>query len=152
MISLRIVNLPEVRRLHERFLGANDRLIIDTSQQGGDVALGHVQHHAEFQRRTGKLQDKTDYRVVKLRGGKLLKVFNPLPYAAAIDGGAKPHLIRARSSPYLHFKGKRGWVRAKVVRHPGNRAYRFLYNATDAAFRVMGQRLRVGMSALAKRF
>ncbi len=152
MLRLRIVNLPEVRRGHDRFIRDNERLIEESLQHGGEVALGHVQHHADFKRRSGELQDKTDYRVVRLRGGKLLKITNPKKYAAAIDGGAKPHNIRATKAPYLHFKGKKGWARVKVVRHPGNRAYRFLYNATDAAFRSTGQRLRSGMTALAKRF
>lgn len=152
MLAVRIVNLPEVRTGHDRFIRSNDTLIEDASQRGGEEALSHVQHHAEFKRRSGKLQDKTDYRVVKLRGGKLLRISNPLPYAASIDTGARRHLIKVKNKPYLHFKGKRGWARVKFVNHPGNRPYRFLYNASDAAFRVMGQELRSGMTDLAKRF
>lgn len=152
MLRLRIVNLPEVRRGHDLFIRDNERLVEESAQHGGEVALGHVQHHAEFKRRTGKLQDKTDYRVVRLSGGKLLRITNPMKYAAAIDGGAKPHDIPAKNHPYLWFKGRKGWARVKVVKHPGNRAYRFLYNATDAAFRSMGQRLRSGMTNLAQRF
>jgi hypothetical protein len=152
MLRLRLVNLPEVRRGHDVFLHDNERLIETTSQHGGDVALGHVQHHADFKRRSGKLQDTTDYKVVRLKGGRLLRVTNPQKYAPSIDGGARPHLIHAKNKPYLHFKGRRGWARVKFVNHPGNRAYRFLYNATDAAFRAMGQELRSGMTNLAKRF
>lgn len=152
MFRLRLVNLPEVRRGHDVFLQANERLAESAAQRGGEVALGHVQHHNDFKRRTGKLQDTTDYRVVRLKGGRLLRITNPQKYAGAIDGGARPHLIRAKNKPYLHFKGKRGWARVKFVNHPGNRPFKFLYNATDAAFRVMGQELRQGMTDLAKRF
>lgn len=152
MLSLRIVNLPEVRSGHDWFLHRNEALIEDAAKAGGEEAISHVQHHAEFKRRSGKLQDKTDYKVVRLRGGKLLRITNPMKYAASIDGGARAHLIRAKNKPYLHFNGRRGWARVKFVNHPGNRAYRFLYNANDAAYRVMGQELRSGMTELAKRF
>lgn len=152
MLSLRIVNLPEVRSGHERFLRGHERLVEDVSNRGGDVALQHVKAYPGFKPQTGKLQAKTDYRVVRLKGGKLLRIANPLPYAGPIDGGARPHVIRAKNSPYLHFKGKRGWARVKFVNHPGNRPYKFLYRATSAAYRVMGQDLRSGMTELAKRF
>jgi hypothetical protein len=151
-MGVRLVNLPEVRQGHARFLREHEQLVDRVTQRGGDVALGHVQHHNTFKRRTGKLQDTTDYRVVKLRGGKLLRITNPQKYADSIDGGARPHVIRARNAPYLHFLGKRGWVRTKSVNHPGNRPYKFIYRATHAAHRVMGQELQQGMTELAKRF
>jgi hypothetical protein len=152
MFSLRLVNLPEVRAGHQRFLRGHEEMVQDVSERGGDVALQHVQNYPEFKRQSGKLQDATDYRVVRLKGGKLLRIYNPKPYAASIDGGARPHLIRAKNKPYLHFKGRRGWARVKAVKHPGNRPYKFLYRANNAAFRVMGQDLRSGMTELAKRF
>ena len=151
-IELQIVNLPEMVQGHERFLKANDTLLQNTGERAGEVAKGHVQHYAKFKRRTGKLQDKTDYRVVRLSGGRLVKIYSPLPYAAAIDGGAKPHIIRGKNGGRLKFKVKGQWRSPRQVKHPGNRAYRFLYNATDAGYRVMGQELTSGMSRLAQRF
>jgi hypothetical protein len=153
-MGLRLVNLPEVRSGHDWFLQKNERLLDDVARRGGDVALGHVQHHADFKRRTGQLQDTTDYRVVKLKSGRILRITNPKKYAPSIDTGARPHIIRPRNAKVLRFFSKKAGrvVFARFVRHPGNRPYKFLYNATDAAYRVMGQELRHGMTDLAKRF
>lgn len=62
-------------------------------------------------------------------------VVNTKPYAAALEAGARPHIIRARKTT-LRFRGRDGrWRNVKLVRHPGNAAYRILENAALAAMR-----------------
>ena len=148
-----ITNLNEVRRGHDHFLAGNQRLVDDSENIAGRHALQYVQQHSDFTRRTGKLQDRTTYRLVRTSGGKLLRIANPLPYAAAIDTGSKAHWIYPKRGQFLMFRGRSGgMVFARKVHHPGTRPYKFLYNAADSAYRVLGQDLRRGMTEIARRF
>lgn len=148
-----IRNLDEVRRGHEFFLAKNAVTLDDALHIAGDHALEHVALHPEFKPRTGALQAATSFRVVRTAGGKLLKIRNDAKYAAAIDTGAKPHPIVARRAPCLVFRGRDGkLVFTKRVNHPGNRPYKFLYFATDGAFRATRRYLESEMARLAKRF
>jgi len=148
-----ITNLEEVRRGHERFLAGNARLIVDAETIAGRHALTYVQRYSEFTRRSGKLQDKTAYRIVRTSGGRILRIVNPMAYAAAIDTGSKAHRITAVNGRALRFTTRAGvMLFRRSVWHPGTRPYKFLYNATDSAYRVLGQELKRGMGELAQRF
>lgn len=52
-------------------------------------------------------------------------------YAECVEMGTKPHIIRAKNAPFLHFKTKMGWVRKKEVKHPGTKAQPFFFNTFD---------------------
>jgi hypothetical protein len=145
-------NLDEVRRGHERFLAETERLIGDAEEVAGRHAEEQVRANPPFKPRTGNLQRQTTHRVVRLGSGRILRIANSAKYAAAIDGGSRPHLIRARNG-YLAFKGRDGkTVFRRQVQHPGNRPYKFLYRATNSAFRVLGHEIERRMSDAAKRF
>jgi hypothetical protein len=59
--------------------------------------------------------------------GSNVRFGEPLPYAAPLEFGSKPHVIRAKNAPVLRFIGKNGnWVSKKQVNHPGNRAYSYV--------------------------
>lgn len=152
-IVAQIRNLDEIRRGHDFFLARNERLIEATAERAGRHAEDHVRRHPLFKPRTGRTQKKTGHRVVRTSGGRLLRIFNTAKHAAALDSGARPHLIRARFRNKLRFRGKSGaFVFRESVRHPGNRPYKFLFRATNSAYRVMGQDLARGMTELAKNF
>lgn len=53
------------------------------------------------------------------------------PYAAAIEEGAPAHVIRPRHRKVLRWPVEGGYRFATEVRHPGNRPYRYLQNATE---------------------
>jgi hypothetical protein len=65
---------------------------------------------------------------VKVKGNSTqFEVGNSAPYAAPLEEGGRPHAIQARRVKYLHFKDRSGqWRRVKMVRHPGNPAFRIL--------------------------
>lgn len=148
-----ISNLDEVRRGHEHFLAGNARLIQSAEDLAGRHALTYVQHYSEFKRQTGKLQDTTAYRIVRTSGGKILRITNPQPYAPSIDTGSRAHRITAKNAKALRFVTRAGVLLfRRSVWHPGTRPYKFLYNATDSAYRVLGQDLERGMTVLAERF
>lgn len=69
--------------------------------------------------RTGALSQA--YRVEVVPGTNQFRVRNPKKYAAAMELGAKPHIIAARKVDYLQFQDRSGRSRrVKLVRHPGS--------------------------------
>ncbi len=154
MLTMRLTNFEQVRRGHEHFLAENSRLILESLERAGRHAKDHVNKYPEFTPRTGNLQKKTTARVVRTKGGRVLKLDNKAEYADAIDGGARPHVITAKSGGFLRFfwAKHRKWVMARKVNHPGNRAYRFMYRAWNSAGRMERQELERGMREIASRF
>ncbi len=148
-----ITNLDEVRRGHDRFLASNERLIGSAGEVAGRHALAFVQRQSDFKRRSGNLQNNTGYRVARTRAGSVIRIANPTLYAEFIEYGTKPHRITARNGKALRFTSRSGvMLFRRSVWHPGTRPYKFLYNATDSAYRVLGQELKRGMGELAQRF
>ena len=146
-------NLDEVRRGHAHFLAGNERLIGSAGETAGRHALAYVQRYSDFKRRTGNLQGNTGYRVVRTRAGSVIRIANPTHYAEMIEYGTKPHRITARNGKALRFRSRSGGlIFRRSVWHPGTRPYKFLWNATDSAYRVLGQELKRGMTTLAERF
>jgi hypothetical protein len=145
-------NLETIRRGHKTVIARTTTAIAEVAVETGEAAVAYAKRFPRFTPRSGDLQRANDYRIVRTSGGRIVKVRNPKKYAAAIDQGARPHDITATKSPYLHFRGKFGWVRAKRVKHPGNKPYRFLYGATLAAGKAMGPKLGVKMARIAKQF
>jgi len=93
------------------------------------------------------------YRIVRTCWGRIHTLSNDKPYGDAIDSGARPHVIVPRKAKLLRFIGRDGrTVFAKRVNHPGNRPYKFMFFATDAADRVFRQDMAHRMSAIASRF
>jgi phage gpG-like protein len=50
-------------------------------------------------------------------------------YAHFIEGGTKPHIIKAKKAKYLFIPGAEGWI--KEVHHPGIKAYKFAERTFD---------------------
>jgi hypothetical protein len=147
------LDVDKMRREHDYYLARQERVIGAALAQAGDEAVEHVQRYPEFKPRTGALQKATKATVVRTSGGRLLRLSNAKPYAGAIDGGARPHIITPRRGRFLRFIGRDGkTVFARRVRHPGNKPYRFLYNAHDAANRLFRADLTRRLGELANAF
>lgn len=92
--------------------------------------------------RTGKFERSFEVKV--LGRSTEFQVLNRVPYAAAIEEGARPHVIRARRVSNLRFKDRTGqWRNVKMVRHPGNPAYRILQLGAITAMRQRYGTVRV---------
>ena len=154
MFTLRLINLPAVRAGHRKFLINNEEAIVASAEVAGFHSIEHVARYPEFKPKTGRLQRGQQFRVVRLRGGRLLRLYNEVPYANPIDKGSVPHVIRARYAPALHFYWARmgRWFTGPKVNHPGNKPYKFGYRAWRSAYRVEGQELSQRMRALAAKF
>lgn len=66
-------------------------------------------------------------RIFSLRGS--LKVGSDLEYAAFVNDGTRPHIIRPRTKQVLKFRVGGRTVYAKLVHHPGTRPNPFLDRA-----------------------
>lgn len=154
MLRLTLESCARMTRQHEWFLAEHERAVTESLQYGGDQGVAQVQTSPGFKPRSGKLQKATKAKVVRLGSGRVLKMSNAKPYAAAIDKGAKPHVISPkRPGGRLRFRGPGGaFVFARKVRHPGNKAYRFLQRATLTASNKFENQFERRMSAIAARF
>ena len=148
------ISLVQVKTKHAQFERAHAEMVNETCERSEYVARMHVLQQPHFRPRTGALQKATQAKTVRLRNGHLVRISNPKPYAAAIDLGARPHVIRARRAQALHFYWARMglWFTGPRVNHPGNKPYRFLWHATWGAYRFAGHSLRAGMRRVAQRF
>ena len=153
MAGFELVNLAEIERAHERLLAENERAITESLELAGRHGVEHVERFPEFRPRTGNLQKNTKARVVRLGSGKILRLTNDAAYADAIDQGARAHVIVPRRGKYLRFIGRDGrTVFTRRVNHPGNKPYRFMFFAHDAANRVFKRDIERRMSLIASRF
>lgn len=148
-------DVGSLRRQHARFLGQHKGMVSRSLEKAGGDAAEHVKRHHTFRRHksSNSLADATKYRVIKSRGGKILRLKWNKKYAKPIEHGARPHTIRPRRKKVLRFwSAKLGrFVFAKKVRHPGNRPYHFGKRAQKHAHTKLGKRLRRGMRDVAAR-
>lgn len=115
----------------------------------GVVAVSARKQHS-YQDRTGHLTSSIGYGVPE--GGTTVNVdvTATMPYADAIERGAKPHVIKPKKpGGRLVFGTVSGLVFAKQVNHPGNRPFRFLAEALereqDDVFASVGTGLEAAM-------
>jgi hypothetical protein len=142
-------DIEAIKRGHKRFLAANQAMIATQAAEAGKFAVDYVHAHPTFKPRSGHLQDSTQWRTVRLTSGRVLRIQNTAKYAGFVEGGTRPHVIEGRPLRFV-WKGQLTFLRR--VHHPGTKATRFLYRATDAASRILGQGLASGMHRLARKF
>ena len=149
-----ITNLADVKREHQRLLRELDAAMGDELLSAGRFAENYTSaHRLGFVPRSGAkgLARATGSKVVRTKGGRLVRIFNTKRYAAAIDSGSKAHEIRARRRTFLRFVVRGRVVFARRVWHPGTRATRFLWRATYAAFRTLQPSLETRLQTLFRR-
>lgn len=100
-------------------------LSLAVAQNASQLAYMRLGKNPNDKPRTGKYA--RSFQVKVIGRSTEFEVSNNQAYAAALESGAKPHQIKARRVQNLHFKDRQGrWRRMKVVRHPGNPAFRIL--------------------------
>lgn len=150
-----ILNLPQIKRAHSRFLQANTGALSTELTHAREYGESYAKRYPRFiPRHHDGLREATKGTVVRRVGGGIVRLSNAKKYAAAIDQGARPHDIFPRHGNRLVFfwAKKNKWVRAKRVKHPGNKPYRFLHGATIAMGREFGVRMKARMNQVAKKF
>lgn len=152
------IDVSQVRRAHRKFL-ADLKTEIDASlAEAGEHAKAHVRTDSELERRskTRSVKDATKARVMRTKGGKLVRLTNSkmrrgYDVSVGLEHGTRPHTIRARSG-VLRFRSGGAVKFRKSVWHPGTKPYKFLFKASTSAYGVLGVSLRTRLARLARRF
>lgn len=107
---------------------------LDAAHIGETLAAMQLGKHPGDAPRTGRY--KRSFTVKVLGRSTQFEVSNRSPYAAALETGSVPHVIRARRVKNLQFRDRSGqWRRVKMVRHPGNPAFRIMERSMVLAMR-----------------
>lgn len=107
---------------------------LQTSQNAENLARIKLGRDPRDRPRTERFARSFEVRVIGRSTEYVVQ--NRTPYAAPLETGSRPHAIRARRVKYLQFRGRDGrWRKVKMVRHPGNPAFRILENAGAIAMR-----------------
>ena len=78
----------------------------------------------------GNLKNSIDYNITN--SGLTGEIFAGASYAADVEFGTQPHVIKAKPGGVLHFKKDGKDVFATKVNHPGTKAQPFLVPAWEA--------------------
>lgn len=89
---------------------------------------------------TGRLRASGRMKMTVTTRGPRGIVEYPVNYAAAVEDGSVPHVIRARRKKALRFVMDGQVVFARAVRHPGTRARPFLGKAARLVAAAEGYR------------
>lgn len=101
----------------------------------GDRIAAQAKETHEYTDRSGQLTNSIDAEQVAgswSADNLEVSVAAGAPHAAAIEFGAKAHVIKPRYKKALRIPIEGGFRFAKGVQHPGNRPYRYLRNALEA--------------------
>jgi len=122
------------------------RVMTDASRRELKEASRQVVNRAKVLApvRTGRLRGSIraeEPRIFSLRGS--VKVGSDLEYAAFVNDGTRPHIIRPRRAQVLRFTVGGRTVFAKVVHHPGTRPRPFLDRALREVAAARGYSFRI---------
>lgn len=147
-----MINLQAVRQSNRRFLSAHDGAVLRALNESRESGLRYVHANPGFKRQSGETQDATTGQVIRTTRGALVRFQNRKPHAAALDKGARPHLIRAKGGGVLAFRVGGAFIFRRQVQHPGNKAYHFLSRATIHAGEQFARDMTAGMTRVARQF
>jgi hypothetical protein len=147
-----VIDTRSLRAAHSRFLATHRAAVSTELRLAAEIGVAEVQRKPGFTRRTGATQAATTSKVVRTRSGGVVRLRNTKGHARTLEGGSKPHVIRARSAKALRFIGKGGLVFRKSVNHPGTKPYRFLSRARDQASGSFHRGMSRRMAEIARRF
>lgn len=154
-----MINIQKVKTHHANFLRKHDAIVANATneQKIEEFVKSHIAQHSGLRVRTGNLVNSTTAAVIRTRSGALISVRNKAKQAWAQDQGSglygrRRAKYRISGNPYLRFMGRSGIVYRRSVMHPGVRPTRFLYNATDAAGRLVASYLATQMYEVARKF
>ena len=146
------VNVGKLEAQHKSLVFRHEGMVRHEADQAGAFAEQHVRSHSKFKRRSGadSLKDDTKRAVTVRVKGVQLRLKWQKKHAGFIEYGTRPHIIRARRARFLRFTVRGRLVLTKKVKHPGTKPYKFGWNATYAAHRVLNDLLLDGMERVAK--
>ena len=143
--------LAAVKRLER---AADRRLTMAMQQIAEEVVVEAKTNHA-YRDRTGRLTQSI--RAERVQGSFATGLSVGITaggmrvtYAAHVEFGTRPHIIRARRRQALRFIAGGSTVFRKSVRHPGTRPYAFMANALRAKTQRAGEMIDLAMELAVK--
>lgn|GEM_PF-2338014 len=148
------INIRGLVKQHKHFVQRLTRALDLSLERSTELAEQHVRRYSKFKQRSVRsLKNTTETRVVRTARGRVVSIKSPKRYASFVEFGTRPHIIRARKSKFLVFRGRSGaLVFRRSVKHPGTKPTHFLWNATNAAYRFSIQDMTERAGRLAKEF
>lgn len=122
-IKIEIKNLPEIKAAFGKAPAQMTKELNSAIQRIVFYIRGQAQRKVNV--KTGILRSSAYTNFSPLRGETGFRA----NYAAAVHDGSKAHIIKARGSGFLYWKGAAHPV--KQVNHPGYKGNPFLKNAVD---------------------
>lgn len=120
---IQLLNLPN---------GGNGTLGKELSRR---AKVMHGMAKAKVGKKNGELANSIYLKHYATKTGQSIRMGSYKKYALAHHEGTRPHLINSQQGKKLRFVSARSTVQyAKVVRHPGTRANRFLYHPMKVVF------------------
>ena len=123
-VSLRAPGLAKLRARFQQ----SPAVVARELRRGLERSLAHqtAETKARTPVKTGALRDSIAWKIeghgAHLRGS----VYSPLPYAAPVEFGTKPRIIRPRHARFLRFTVGGRVIFARSVRFPGTKG-RFMF-------------------------
>lgn len=118
----------------QRDLHSDLHTVVNYAVQEG--AADARENHS-FVNHTHRLEDSIEGRILSSSAGRVeAEMIAAAPYASFVEEGTDPHEIRARGTALRWMDGGRP-VFAKVVYHPGSKAYPFMKRAARLAERLL---------------
>ncbi|HEU4544358.1 MAG TPA: hypothetical protein VFR23_24720 [Jiangellaceae bacterium] len=147
-----MIDLRRLNESHRRFLAKHKAAVSTELHRSAQAGLAEVLRNPGFTPRTGALQRATDAKILRTRTRSIVRLRNAKPYAAPIDKGSRPHVIRARRGVLRFTSSSGALVYRRQVNHPGNKPYRFLERASSKAGESFGRGMAQRMTAIARQF
>ena len=151
-------NTSLLRSQHQKFLAANEAMVLTALAEAGRHAKEHVKARADFQRRSSpSLKDSTKPTIVPMGRGKKLLLRWPKKHSVYLEDGTGTwsgrgkYPIVPKRKRALRFKVRGQVVFARRVMHPGIKPRKYGRNARDSAFVWLGRRLKLRMAQIARR-
>ena len=129
-----ILDATDLNRAVATAILGMDAAVSGGLQEGAEGVAQSAKRDHDYKDRTGALT--RSIRAGQVRGafyarGLEVDVAADEPHAAAIEMGARPHVITARHARALRFQRGGAVVFRRSVNHPGNKPYRYLANALE---------------------
>lgn len=148
------VDLGEFRQAAAAIRNDIVRACYESSKTAAQAGRDHAKSVGPFQDRTGQLRAtiRAEHSELDARGGAW-DIVAPKPYALFVEGGTRPHEIRARdpwTKPLQFYWAAQGrWFVGARVDHPGTRPYPFMGPAYDKAHAALVANLEANLARIA---
>lgn len=136
------IDLSEYRTLVGRSIDVVERSLDRAVEFAAVEGAEYARAVGQYQDRTGRLRSGITAHFISSSGRSVTwEILSPMGYSVFVENPTRPHPITATNGPYLHFKGRRGWVRKESVNHPGTRGYPFMGPGMQQAERTLVREL-----------